>query len=103
MRRTLNGKIFAVMGLFLWVAVVRLLSGCSMAGLGKENSDKVRDLEFTVVGDSDVPQELLDLIQEKKNDAFKLTYSNDQGLYRIFRRAGNFSVNNCFVIFVARK
>ena len=81
MRRTLNGTIFAVMGLFLWVAVVRLLSGCSMAGLGKENSDKVRDLEFTVVGDSDVPQELLDLIQEKKNDAFKLTYSNDQGLY----------------------
>lgn len=81
MRKTLNGKLLAVMGLFLWVAVVRILSGCSMAGLRDESSDKVRDLDFTVVGDNDVPQELLNLIQEKKKDAFKLTYSNDQGLY----------------------
>lgn len=81
MKRTAVSKFMAVIGLFLWVAVVRLLSGCSIVGVGNDNADKVRDLEFTVIGDEDVPEELLTMINEKKNDAFKLTYSDDQGLY----------------------
>ena len=58
-----------------------LLSGCGAVGIEKDSGEKVRDLEFTVIGDQDVPQELQELINEKKAEAFKLTYTNDQGLY----------------------
>lgn len=64
--------------LFFWVLVVRFLTGCSVE---REDHDKVRDLEFTVVGEADFPEELRNLIMEKKTAPFKLTYSNDQGLY----------------------
>lgn len=78
MRRVLNGKAMLVMCLLLWVLVARVLGGCSM---NSEDSDKVRDLEFTVVGEADEPEELKKIIAEKKMESFKLTYSNDQGLY----------------------
>lgn len=78
---TLNRKVFLAMSLCIWVMVVRLLSGCSAIGVGKDSGDKVRDLEFTVTASEEVPEELQKLIDEKKAEAFKLTYTNDQGLY----------------------
>ena len=78
MRNMWNRKVMLVAGLLGWVFLVRILTGCSVE---KENQDKVRDLEFTVVGESDLPEELKNLIMEKKAAPFKLTYSNDQGLY----------------------
>lgn len=78
MGRRRNKKILLAAGLLAWVLVVRALTGCSA---DKENRDKVRDLEFTVVGDADLPEELRNLITEKKAAPFKLTYSNDQGLF----------------------
>jgi hypothetical protein len=78
MRKTLNGKILLVVSLLAWVFLVRILTGCSV---GKTAQDKVRDLEFTVVAPADEPQELKNLIEQKKAASFKLTYSNDQGLY----------------------
>jgi len=47
----------------------------------KQEQDKVRDLEFTVTGEADLPQELQQIIQEKKAAPFKLTYTSDQGLF----------------------
>lgn len=78
MGKLLNGKVMMVICLLAWVFVVRLLSGCSVE---KEAQDKVRDLDFTVVGEADLPQELAQLVAEKKAAPFKLTYSNDQGLF----------------------
>ncbi len=78
MRNMWNRKVMLVAGLLGWVFLVRILTGCSVE---KENQDKVRDLEFTVVGEADLPEELKNLIMEKKAAPFKLTYSNDQGLY----------------------
>ena len=60
---------------------------CSTFGLinvsnaRKDDENKVRDLEFTVTGEADVPEELQKIISEKKTSPFKLTYSNDQNLY----------------------
>lgn len=78
MRSVSNRKVIWFVFLLAWVMTVRLLTGCSVE---KEHQDKVRDLEFTVVGEADVPQELAQIIAEKKAAPFKLTYSNDQGLY----------------------
>lgn len=78
MRKLWNGKWMMAVCLLAWVFIVRALSGCSVE---KEAQDKVRDLEFTVVGEADLPQELSNLVAEKKAAPFKLTYSNDQGLF----------------------
>ena len=64
--------------LVAWVFIVRCLGGCSA---GTEEEVKVRDLEFTVVGDGELPSELMGTIEQKKASPFKLTYSDDQGLY----------------------
>lgn len=78
MGKKVNGKVLLVACLFVWAFAVRMLTGCSVE---KEGQDKVRDLEFTVVGEDQLPQELKDLIAQKKSAPFKLTYSNEQGLY----------------------
>lgn len=77
MKRTLNGKIVLFFTLVLWVMLVRCLTGCSQA----EKPEKLRDLEFTVVGDQEVPEELKGMIMEKKASPFKLTYTDEQSLY----------------------
>lgn len=78
MKRLFNRKWMIFFGLAMWVLVVRTLSGCNVNG-GK--GDKVRDLEFTVVADADIPQELKQIIATKQQSPFKLTYSDDQNLY----------------------
>ena len=78
MRKLLSGKMMLVVCLLAWVCIVRLLTGCSVA---RESQEKVRDLEFTVVGENELPQELKALAEEKKAAPFKLSYSNDQGLF----------------------
>lgn len=42
---------------------------------------KVKDLEFAVVGEPDIPQELKQIIAQKQTAPFKLTYSDDKNLY----------------------
>lgn len=78
MRKIWNGKMVLFIGLLMWVLMARVLTGCSVE---KENQDKVRDLEFTVVGDAECPEELRNIVSEKRTTPFKLTYSNDLGLY----------------------
>lgn len=54
------------------------LSGCKIEEGGTE---KIKDLEFTVVKEEEIPDRLVDLIEEKKSQPFKLTYSDDSCLY----------------------
>ncbi len=78
MKRLFSRKWMIFFGLAMWVLVVRTLSGCT---LNKDSGDKVRDLEFTVVADADIPQELRQIIADKQQSPFKLTYSDDKNLY----------------------
>lgn len=78
MRKAGNVKVILLILMVLWVVVARLLTGCSM---GKDTEEKVRDLEISVVGDAELPEELRNIIAEKKAQPFKLTYSDDKNLY----------------------
>ncbi len=78
MKKSVERKWVLWMLLMAWVFMVRCLSGCS--GSSGESA-KVRDLEFSVVGEGEVPADLLSTIQTKQADPFKLTYSDDQNLY----------------------
>lgn len=67
------------LGLLVLLAMTAgLMAGCSAS---KDSGGKVRDLEFSVAGDMEVPDELKNLIAEKQQQPFKLTYSDDQNLY----------------------
>ncbi|WP_246240819.1 protease complex subunit PrcB family protein [Anaerocolumna sedimenticola] len=58
-------------------------SGLLFTGCKSENTDvkKIKDLEFTVVEDADVPEQLMQIINEKKKEPFKMSYSNADSLY----------------------
>ena len=53
MKAFIRGKMY--LGLLMVIAVSLWLAGCSAS---KDDGDKVRDLDFTVAGDLDVPDEL---------------------------------------------
>lgn len=54
-----------------------LLTGCS----NKSKENKVSDLDYTVIGEDEIPEELRQIIEDKKQTAFKLSYSSGDYLY----------------------
>lgn len=65
-------------GLLAVLAMVGLLTGCSL--LSKE-SVKLKDLEFTVLSEEKLPEELKTVVEERKAKPFQLTYSDKEYLY----------------------
>ena len=55
-----------------------VLTGCGMSG---ERNIKLRDLDFTVLSEEKIPEELKTVIAEKGSEPFRLTYSDNQNLY----------------------
>lgn len=62
----------------LSVFVILFLTACSA---GKDSTEKLRDVEFTVMNPDDVPEELKKLIEEEKEEPFRLTYADKGYLY----------------------
>lgn len=56
------------------------LTACSVKDV---NSDKVSELDFTVVEDKDLPEELKKLIDEKKENTLRMTYTTKDYTYMI--------------------
>lgn len=67
-------KMFVLTGMFLLLG----LAACSMKD---NNMTKIRDLDYTVLEDEEVPGEFLAQIREEKAGAFKRTYTQDGYLY----------------------
>ena len=47
----------------------------------KLSNDKLRDIDFTVVDEENIPEELEEMIDEKEALPFKMTYADDGVLY----------------------
>lgn len=62
----------------LMIGLILLLVSC---GSSKSKPDKLKGLEFTVVEDADVPEKLMEAINDKKSQPFKTTYSDEEYLY----------------------
>lgn len=69
-----KGKKYAV----LFFSILLFLTGCSVK---KTESKKIRDLEFTLVEESQIPEELKGLIEDKKASEFKLTFDTEDAKY----------------------
>lgn len=66
--------------LFVLISMVIMggLTGCTLLS---EEQVKLKDLEFTVLSEEKIPEELKSIIGEKKQEPFKLTYSDNEYLY----------------------
>lgn len=82
-------KIYFIFAIILTI----LLTGC---GNQKDSVKKIKDLEFTIVEEQNIPEELKTIIDQKKNDAFKLSYSDADYLYIVVgygeQKTGGYSV-----------
>lgn len=54
------------------------LMGCET---GEKAADKLKDLDFTVVGENEQPDALKDIIAEKSKSAFQISYTIGEELY----------------------
>lgn len=61
----------------VWILLL-FLCGCSMQTNERE---KLRDLEYTILEEDHVPQELRAILEEKKAKEFKLTYEEENKFY----------------------
>lgn len=79
MKRIAIGKIHMIcLLIFVLIGSPLLLTGCKAQDtMGK----KIKDLEFTVVEDADVPEPLMKMINEKKKEPFRLSFSDVENLY----------------------
>ena len=67
---------------FFKVIVVVLLTVALMGCEAEETAaDKLKDLDFTVVGEGEQPDALKDIIAEKSKSAFQISYTIGEELY----------------------
>ncbi|MCI8635862.1 MAG: protease complex subunit PrcB family protein [Eubacterium sp.] len=60
------------------MALSALYDGC---GIEKTDGSKINDLEYEMVEEENIPEELKTKIEEKKAADFKLTYESDSYIY----------------------
>lgn len=76
------------------------LQGC---GVIETDARKIEDLEYEILEEKDIPQELSKMIEEKKEAGFKVTYTNQEYLYIAMgygeQETGGYSiaVNECYL------
>lgn len=75
-----KGALIKRVSVLLICLITIMLTGCKSE---KPDIKKIKDLEFTVVEDADVPEELMKMIEEKKAEAFKMTFKSEDYLYII--------------------
>ncbi len=62
----------------LLVLLAVFFSGCMTK---KEKPEKIKDVEYTVQEEGELPEELLVKMKEKQKDAFQMTYETEGYLY----------------------
>jgi hypothetical protein len=62
------------------LVVLLVLSVCA-CGTKQDPMAKIKDWEFTVTAEENIPEELLAAIEEKKEEPFKLTFQDKEFLY----------------------
>ncbi len=83
----------------LLLSLTIMITIIGFGGCKQEDTEvkKIKDLDFTVVEDADLPGELKEIIDEKKEEPFKLSYSNKDNLYIVVgygkQNSGGYSIS----------
>jgi len=75
---TMKKKNPAILLLCLSAFIMMLFTACSAQTI---STKKLRDIDFTVVDEDDIPEALEEMIDEKEDKPFKLTYADNGELY----------------------
>lgn len=62
----------------LSICILLTFGACSVEKIGTE---KIRDIDFTVIKEEDIPEELKTKINDNEKQVFKLTYADQGALY----------------------
>lgn len=62
----------------LLIALLGFLAGCAPAA---KKPEKIKDVEYTVQKEGELPEELLAKIREKQKEPFRMTYATEGYLY----------------------
>ncbi len=60
--------------------LLSLMSGCTMSDPDKK---KLKNVDYTIVEDSNIPEKLLEVIEQKKETEFKLSFENNDDMYLV--------------------
>ena len=87
-------KVLTVLGVLMVIlGGIAAFTGCQS---GDSEEKRGEDLEFTVSGATDIPAALKELIDKKREKAFKLTYADGQEMYIVIgegpQKGGGYSV-----------
>ena len=87
-------KVLTVLGVLMVIlGGIAAFTGCQS---GDSEEKRGEDLEFTVSGEADIPAALKELIDKKREKAFKLTYADGQEMYIVIgegpQKGGGYSV-----------
>lgn len=78
------------------VACLIMLLGCVGCGVQKTGTEKIRDVDYTVVTEQEMPPELQAEIENRKAEDFKMTYVLDDALYIVrgfgMQETGGYSI-----------
>ena len=58
-----------------------LFTGCTVSK--KESSEKISDVDFTVVEEIDIPEEVKEVIEERKSNPFQVAYVTGDATYMV--------------------
>lgn len=75
-RREPSGLLISI----LFAVLLAQLTGC---GLEEQKPQKLKDLDYTIVEESEIPQKLMETIEERKEGEFKASFENEDGLYLV--------------------
>ena len=83
-------KIYLLVVLLL---VILVIGGCTIK---KTDTEKIRDLEYTVLEETEIPETLMEEIEQRKSEDFKMSYCEDDGLYIVcgfgMQETGGYSI-----------
>lgn len=65
--------------MLILLAIMILLVGCRTQTL--DNEDKKETLDFNVMDPDEVPEEVMTMIENQKEDPFKFSYTDGENLY----------------------
>ena len=79
----------------LIILAVLLLAGC---GVETQDEERLQDLDFTVCAETELPDDLRQIIEEKKLHAFQMSYTTKDHLYIVVGYGEHDRTNLCVVV-----
>lgn len=92
--RSCHALLSAIAAALLLALLTVFLSGCSLSG---QKAKKLKDVEYTIVEENEIPEKLMETIEKKKAAEFKLSFVNDGELY-IVHGYGEQETGGCSIV-----